>query len=99
MRTIFHSLALVLLTGVLEVYAQERQLLDRIVAVVDEEVILASELQQYTYMEAASRKINPQVDSEAFLQLEHQVLEALINQKIMLAQAKIQSLDFGKPRY
>ena len=92
MRTIFHSLALVLLTGVLEVYAQERQLLDRIVAVVDEEVILASELQQYTYMEAASRKINPQVDSEAFLQLEHQVLEALINQKIMLAQAKHDSI-------
>lgn len=70
----------------------QRQLIDKVVAVIDDEIILASELQQYVYFEAQNQKINPQTDPEAYNRLEKKVLDALINQKILLAQAKLDSI-------
>ncbi|MBL7995517.1 peptidylprolyl isomerase [bacterium] len=74
-----------------QLFAQ-RQLIDKVVAVVDDEVILASELQQYVYFEAQNLKITPQSDPDEFAKIEKRVLEALINQKILLAQAKLDSI-------
>ncbi len=70
----------------------QRQLVDKVAAVVDDEVILASEVQQYAYFEAANQKINPQSNPEEYTRIEKKVLEALINQKILLAQAKLDSI-------
>lgn len=74
-----------------QLFAQ-RQLIDKVAAVVDDEVILASELQQYAYFEAANQKINPQTQPEEYAKIEKRLLEALINQKILLAQAKLDSI-------
>lgn len=74
-----------------QLFAQ-RQLIDKVAAVVDDEVILASELQQYAYFEAANQKINPQTQPEEYAKIEKKLLEALINQKILLAQAKLDSI-------
>lgn len=74
-----------------QLFAQ-RQLIDKVAAVVDDEVILVSELQQYAYFEAANQKINPQTQPAEYAQIEKRLLEALINQKILLAQAKLDSI-------
>lgn len=73
-------------------WSQERQLIDRIVAVVDDEIILQSEVQQYAYFEAVNQKIDPEKNKAAYEALEKRILENLINQKILLAQAKVDSI-------
>jgi peptidyl-prolyl cis-trans isomerase SurA len=73
-------------------WSQERQLIDRIVAVVDDEIILQSEVQQYAYFEAVNQKIDLEKDKTAYEALEKRILENLINQKILLAQAKVDSI-------
>ena len=84
-------MTLTILITTSQLFAQ-RQLIDKVVAVVDDEVILESELQQYVYFEAQNQKLNPQTDPEEFAKIEKKVLEALINQKILLAQAKLDSI-------
>ena len=78
-----------------QLFAQ-RQLIDKVAAVVDDEVILASELQQYAYFEAANQKINPQLNPTEYAEIEKRILDALINQKIMLAQAKLDSIPIDE---
>lgn len=73
-------------------HSQERQLIDKIAAVVDDEIILMSEVQQYAYFEAVNQKVDPEKDKEAYRRLEKRILESLINQKVLLAQAKVDSI-------
>jgi len=70
----------------------QRQVIDRIAAVVDDEIILVSDVQSYAYFEAVNQKIDPEKDKDAYAKLEKTVLENLINQKILLAQAKLDSI-------
>ncbi len=70
----------------------QRQIVDKIAAVVDDEIIMASEVQQYAFFEAANQKINPALDTAAFNALERKIIEVLINQKILLAQARLDSI-------
>ncbi len=67
-------------------YAQE--ILDKIVAVVDDEVILQSELDFQTAMFASQRNLNPN-DST----LKKQLLEKLIEDKLVYAQAILDSIE------
>lgn len=70
----------------------QRQLIDRIAAVVDDEAILESEVQNYAYFEALNQKIDPEKNKDEYEKLERNILESLINQKILLAQAKLDSV-------
>lgn len=70
----------------------QKQVVDKIAAVVDDEVILASEVNNYAYFEALNQKVNPQTDTAAYHRITRKVLDAMINQKILLAQAKLDSL-------
>ncbi len=65
-----------------------QEVLDKIVAVVDDEVILQSELEFQTAMFAAQRNLNPQ-DST----LKNQLLEKLIEDKLLYAQAILDSIE------
>ncbi len=67
-------------------HAQE--VLDKIVAVVDDEVILKSELEFQTAMFAAQRNLNPN-DST----LKRQLLEKLIEDKLLYAQSILDSIE------
>jgi len=67
--------------------AQEK-VLDKIVAVVDDEVILQSELEFQTAMFAAQRNLNPK-DST----LRSQLLEKLIEDKLLYAQSILDSIE------
>lgn len=70
----------------------QKQVIDKIAAVVDDEIILMSEVQNYAYFEAMNQKINPDKDIEAYKKIESKILDALINQKILLAQAVFDSV-------
>lgn len=88
-RLVWYILMNILLVNYLK--AQE-QIIDKIAAVVDDEVILLSEVQNYAYFEAMNQKIDPTKDPDAYKAIEKNVLDALINQKIMLAQAMMDSI-------
>ncbi len=68
--------------------AQDRQVLDRIVAIVGGEIITESELTLQTTQVAVQNRLNP-ADSA----LRHRVLEAMISDKLILAQAQLDSIS------
>ncbi len=67
--------------------AQDK-LLDGIAAIVDEEIILHSELTQFTIQLALQLKIDLQKEPEKFDELRRATLENLITQKVLLSKAK-----------
>ena len=67
-------------------YAQEGQVVDRIIAVVDDEIILESEVLQFVQDIALRNKGMYQSESE-IEELKQQVLEEIVVQKILLAAA------------
>jgi peptidyl-prolyl cis-trans isomerase SurA len=69
-----------------------QQVIDKVVAVVEGEIILQSELAQYALNLAFQMRIDPRRDSEKFEQLQEQTLQNLINQKILLAKAEEDSI-------
>ncbi|MDZ7332945.1 MAG: peptidylprolyl isomerase [candidate division KSB1 bacterium] len=70
-----------------------QQLLDKVVAVIENEVILQSELRQYALNIAFQMRIDPRREPERFEQLERETLQNLINQKILLAKAEEDSIQ------
>lgn len=74
----------------------QQQMIDRIAAVVDDEIILESEVNQYALNLAYSYKINPQTDPDKFETLKKQAIDILVNQKILLAQAKLDSIEVSE---
>ncbi len=68
-------------------FAFPQQVLDKIIAVIDNEYILQSELDFQTQLLASQKKLNPE-DPE----LKKQVLTALVEEKLVYAQAHIDSI-------
>jgi len=68
-------------------FAFPQQVLDKIIAVIDNEYILQSELDFQTQLLASQKKLNPE-DPE----LKKQVLNALVEEKLVYAQAHIDSI-------
>jgi len=64
-----------------------QEVLDRIVAVVDDEVILQSELAFQVNMFAAQRKIDPKTPG-----LQNQILNNMIDEKLVYAQSQLDSI-------
>ena len=73
-----------------QLYSQ--QVLDKVVAVVEEEIILASELTQFSLNLAFQMGIDPRKDQQKFDELQKETLQNLINQKILLAKAEEDSI-------
>jgi peptidyl-prolyl cis-trans isomerase SurA len=69
----------------INIFSQE--VLDKVVAVVDNEFILKSELEFQTNMVASQRKIDPNTPG-----LQQQVLNAIIEEKLIYAQANFDSI-------
>ena len=72
--------------------ASAQQVLDKIVAVVEDEIILSSELTQYSMNLAFQLRIDPRKDMDKFKELQKETLNNLINQKILLAKAEEDSI-------
>ena len=69
-----------------------QQVLDKIIAVVGDEIILASELTQYSINLAYQLGIDPGKSPQKFEQLQGETLQNLINQKILLVKAEEDSI-------
>lgn len=80
------GLALVML-GLAFSPLQAQQVLDRILAVVDDDVILESEVAQGAYLTAMQLRIDPAKSPREYARLKQETLNNLINQKILLVQA------------
>ncbi|MDZ7291013.1 MAG: peptidylprolyl isomerase [candidate division KSB1 bacterium] len=72
--------------------ARAQEVIDRIVAIVDDQIILQSELLQYTYTLAVQMGIDARKEPEKFSQLQQGALESLIAQKVLYNKAKEDSV-------
>ena len=72
---------------------QQGQIVDGIAAIVGDEVVLRSEVNQYTIQTALQMGIDIQKNPEKLKALKKQVLENLIVQKILLQKAKEDSIE------
>ncbi len=82
-------LVVLLFTVVKVINAQE--VLDKIAAVVDNEIIMESELEFQMNLYAAQRKINPNTPG-----LKNEVLNAMIEDKLVYAQATLDSINVSE---
>ena len=69
-----------------------QEILDKIVAVVDNKIILQSELNQFSYQTAIQRGIDPRKNIEQFNELRQNALNNLVDQKVLLTKAQEDSL-------
>ena len=69
-----------------------QEVLDKTVAIVDDNIILKSELYQFSYSTALQLKIDPEKDKVKFDKLVRETLENLIVQKVLLVKAKEDSI-------
>jgi len=70
-----------------------QEVLDKIIAIVGDNVILQSELYQYSYSVAIQLGINPQSEPEKMNKLQYETLENMIVQKVLLEKAKEDSVE------
>ncbi|MFQ6607831.1 MAG: peptidylprolyl isomerase [Fidelibacterota bacterium] len=73
-----------------------QQALDGIAAIVGEKIILKSEVAQIVQMSALNNGLDPQGDSPQLVELTQNVLQSLIDQKIVLSIAEAESVVVSK---
>lgn len=78
----------------INIYSQ--QVLDKIVAIVDDDIILQSDLIQFSLNLAFQMRIDPRIETQKFEKLQQQVLENIINQKILLAKAEEDTVEVSE---
>jgi len=83
----------VTLLGVLMHAQQENMVIDGLAAIVDDHIILKSDVAQLVQMTAVQQRINPQLEPKRLLKLQADVLQSMIDQKIILEMAKIDSIE------
>ena len=74
-------------------YSVERQYIDGVAAIVEERIVLKSDLAQMVNMAIIQNNINPQINPNAFLKLQKDILNSMINQKILLEMAAVDSIQ------
>ncbi|MCF7832052.1 MAG: peptidylprolyl isomerase [Candidatus Marinimicrobia bacterium] len=87
-------IANVLLIGALFLPAQ--QLVDGIAAIVGENIILYSEMNQYAFEIAQQSGIDIYKDQQAFSAIQHDALRDLVNSKIIILQAEADSIEINE---
>jgi peptidyl-prolyl cis-trans isomerase SurA len=83
----------ILLTAVIVFLCFGQEIIDGIAAIVGEHVILKSDVEQYARMTANQYRINPYTNKEQFEIIKDKALQNLIDEKILLEQAKIESIE------
>ena len=67
---------------------EDLQVIDGVAAIIEDQVILKSDLAQMINMTAIQNRIDPRTNPEAFIQLQNSVVQSMIDQKIMLEMAE-----------
>ena len=73
--------------------ASGQQVIDRILAIVDEEIILLSDLNEALQQAAVQLELDPQSDREKIEQLRSELLDRMIDEKILLVKAKEDTIE------
>ena len=73
-------------------YSNNNQNIDGVAAIVEEHIVLKSDLNQMLNMSIIQNKIDPLKDVEKIKALEKSILESMIDQKIILKKAEIDSV-------
>ncbi len=73
-------------------FSKENQIIDGVAAIIEEHVVLKSDLAQMVNMSLIQNKIDPEKDKEKFLSLQSSVLQSMIDQKIILKKAELDSV-------
>jgi len=87
MKILFFALSLFVLKA-----QTTPQYIDGVAAIVEEHIILKSDLIQMINMTAIQNKINPETNPGQFEKIQASVIKSMINQKIMLEMAEIDSI-------
>ena len=74
------------------VFSQKNQTVDGIAAIVEEHIVLKSDLAQMLNMSLIQNKIDPLKEIEKVKALEKSILESMIDQKIILKRAELDSV-------
>jgi peptidyl-prolyl cis-trans isomerase SurA len=67
---------------------EQEQIIDGVAAVVADNIILKSELAQIVNMTAMQQNINPSTTPDLYLKLQNQILQSMIDQKVVLELAE-----------
>lgn len=89
----------ILLTSLLlifSVFLPAQQLVDGVVAIVGEDIILYSEMNQFAFEMAQQSNIDIYKDQALFAKLQEQALKELINSKILILQAEVDSIEINE---
>ena len=75
------------------VFGQNKnQYVDGVAAIIEERIVLKSDLLQMVNMAAVQNNINPELNPVGFLKLQESVLQSMIDQKILLEMAELDSV-------
>ena len=74
------------------IFPQNNQNIDGVAAIVEEHLVLKSDLAQMVNMSIIQNKIDPSKDIEKIKALEKTILESMIDQKIILKKAELDSV-------
>ena len=84
------------LLSLLFVFSPSQQLIDGIAAIVGEDIILYSEMNQYAFEIAQQSGMDIYKDQRAFASVQRQALRDMINSKIILLQAETDSIEINE---
>ncbi len=74
--------------------AQDNQrVIDGLAAIVDNNIILKSDVAQLVQMTAIQQRINPELEPERLVNLQKDILQSMVDQKIILEMAKLDSIE------
>ncbi len=75
------------------IYSEDDQAIDGVAAIIEDHIVLKSDLAQMLNMSIIQNKIDPLKDLEKVKSLERSILESMIDQKIILKRAEIDSVS------
>ena len=91
MKSLLCKVVLVVLIAIGSVSSQE--LLDRIVAIVDDEIILDSEVTQMAWMMSAQMGVDPSRNQEQFMEMRKIAAENLVTKELLVIQADKDTIE------
>ncbi len=74
-------------------YSNDNQTIDGVAAIIEEHIVLKSDLAQMLNMSIIQKKLDPLKDVEKVKRLERSILESMVDQKIILKKAEIDSVS------
>ena len=72
------------------------QYIDGVAAIVENHIILKSDLAQMINMAAIQQRIDPRTSPDLFVRLQNSILQSMVDQKILLEMAALDSIEVGE---